>query len=32
MVTDAGRPIVRSICTAFDAYFTPEGGRHAKAL
>jgi len=32
MVTDAGRPIVRSICTAFDAYFAPEAGRHAKAL
>jgi oxygen-independent coproporphyrinogen-3 oxidase len=32
MVTDLGRPLVRSICAAFDAYFLPEAGRHAKAL
>jgi len=31
-VTEVGRPIVRFICTAFDAYFAPQGGRHAKAL
>jgi oxygen-independent coproporphyrinogen-3 oxidase len=31
-VTPAGRPVLRSVCAAFDAYFTPEAGRHAKAL
>jgi oxygen-independent coproporphyrinogen-3 oxidase len=31
-VTAAGRPVLRSVCAAFDAYFAPEAGRHAKAL
>ena len=31
-VTELGRPLVRSVCTAFDAYFAPEGGRHSRAL
>jgi len=31
-VTDVGRLVVRSICTAFDQHFEPEGGRHSKTL
>jgi len=31
-ITEPGRPFVRSICTAFDRYFAPEAGRHAKAV
>lgn len=31
-VTEAGRPLIRSICAVFDAYFQPESGRHSKAL
>lgn len=31
-VTEAGRPVIRSVCAAFDAYFAPEGGRHSRAL
>jgi oxygen-independent coproporphyrinogen-3 oxidase len=32
IVTELGRLAIRSICAAFDRYFAPEGGRHAKAL
>ncbi len=31
-VTEAGRPLIRSVCAVFDAYFDPDGGRHSKAL
>ena len=31
-VTLAGRPLVRSVCAAFDTYFAPNAARHAKAL
>lgn len=31
-VTPAGRPLVRSVCAAFDTYFAPNAARHAKAL
>ncbi len=31
-VTDAGRPFIRTVCTAFDRYFDPTAGRHAKAV
>ena len=31
-VTQAGRPLVRSVCAAFDSYFAPNAARHAKAL
>ncbi|WP_374470024.1 oxygen-independent coproporphyrinogen III oxidase [Phenylobacterium sp.] len=31
-VTEPGRPLVRSVCAVFDAYFEPQGGRHSKAL
>ncbi|MDQ0465967.1 oxygen-independent coproporphyrinogen-3 oxidase [Caulobacter ginsengisoli] len=31
-VTEAGRPLIRSVCALFDRYFEPEGGRHSKAL
>lgn len=32
MITEAGRLLVRTICTAFDAYFAPAAGRHSKAI
>lgn len=32
IVTEAGRLLVRSICTAFDAYFAPAAGRHSKVI
>lgn len=28
----AGRLVIRSIAACFDAYFTPDGGRHSRAL
>lgn len=31
-ITEAGRLLVRSICTAFDAYFAPAAGRHSKVI
>lgn len=31
-LTEPGRPFVRTVCTAFDRYFTPEAGRHAAAV
>ena len=31
-ITEAGRPLVRSVCAAFDTYLAPNGERHAKAL
>lgn len=31
-VTEAGRPVVRSVCAAFDAYLDEAAGRHAKAI
>ncbi|MBS0333138.1 MAG: coproporphyrinogen III oxidase, partial [Proteobacteria bacterium] len=31
-IVDDGRLVVRSICAAFDAYFSPAAGRHAKAI
>jgi len=30
--TEAGRRMIRTVCTAFDAYFDPAGGRHAIAV
>jgi oxygen-independent coproporphyrinogen-3 oxidase len=32
LVTEAGRPVVRSVCALFDGYFQPETGRHSRAL
>lgn len=31
-VTDAGRPLVRSIAAAFDAYLDPAANRHSRSL
>jgi oxygen-independent coproporphyrinogen-3 oxidase len=31
-VTEAGRPLVRAICAAFDAHLDPASGRHARTL
>lgn len=31
-VLEPGRPLARSVAAAFDAYFSPEGQRHAKAI
>jgi oxygen-independent coproporphyrinogen-3 oxidase len=31
-VTEAGRPFVRSICTAFDRYYAPAAGRHSTGV
>ena len=31
-VTEAGQPVLRSVCAAFDAYLDPAAGRHAKAI
>jgi oxygen-independent coproporphyrinogen-3 oxidase len=31
-VTNAGRPFVRSIAAAFDAYWQPEADRHSAAV
>lgn len=31
-VTDQGRPLVRSVCAAFDRHYTGGEGRHARAI
>jgi oxygen-independent coproporphyrinogen-3 oxidase len=31
-ITEAGRPVIRSVCAVFDAYFAPEAKRHSRAL
>lgn len=31
-VTEAGRPLVRSVCAAFDRYYTGAEGRHARGI
>ncbi len=31
-VTDLGRPLVRSVCAAFDRYYTGAEGRHARGI
>ncbi|MBI3198647.1 MAG: oxygen-independent coproporphyrinogen III oxidase [Rhodospirillales bacterium] len=31
-VTDRGRPLVRSVCAAFDRYYTATEGRHARGI
>ena len=31
-VTDLGRPLVRSVCAAFDRYYTGAAGRHARGI
>jgi len=31
-ITDRGRPLVRSVCAAFDNHFTPGPERHARAI
>jgi oxygen-independent coproporphyrinogen-3 oxidase len=31
-VTEAGRPLVRSVCAVFDAYLSKDAVRHARAL
>lgn len=31
-VTDLGRPLVRSVCAAFDRYYTGIEGRHARGI
>jgi oxygen-independent coproporphyrinogen-3 oxidase len=31
-VTEAGRPLVRSVCAAFDTYLQKDATRHARAL
>ncbi|MGE4079047.1 MAG: oxygen-independent coproporphyrinogen III oxidase [Reyranella sp.] len=31
-ITDRGRPLVRSVCAAFDSHFTPGLQRHARAI
>ncbi len=31
-VTDRGRPLVRSVCAAFDRYYTGAEGRHARGI
>ncbi len=31
-VTEAGRPVMRSVCAVFDRYLDPDAGRHAKAI
>jgi oxygen-independent coproporphyrinogen-3 oxidase len=32
VVTDRGRPLVRSVCAAFDRYYTGAEGRHARGI
>ncbi len=32
VVTEAGRPLVRSIAAVFDAYLDPDAGRHSRSL
>jgi len=31
-VTEAGRPLVRSMAAVFDAYLDPHAGRHSRSL
>ena len=31
-VTEAGRPVLRSVCAAFDSYLDPGAQRHARAI
>ena len=31
-MTELGRPFVRSVCAAFDAYLAPDAGRHSTAV
>ena len=31
-VTEAGRPFLRTACTAFDRYLEPDAVRHAQAV
>ncbi|WGM38338.1 oxygen-independent coproporphyrinogen III oxidase [Caulobacter sp. NIBR1757] len=31
-VTQAGRPVLRSVCAAFDSYLDPSAQRHSKAI
>jgi oxygen-independent coproporphyrinogen-3 oxidase len=31
-VTEAGRPVLRSVCAAFDGYLDPAAGRHARGI
>ena len=31
-ITEAGRPVIRSVCAVFDAFFAPEAKRHSRAL
>jgi oxygen-independent coproporphyrinogen-3 oxidase len=31
-VTDRGRPLVRSVCAAFDRYYTGAEGRHSRGI
>ncbi|MFY8141767.1 MAG: coproporphyrinogen III oxidase, partial [Caulobacter sp.] len=31
-VTEAGRPLVRSMAAVFDAYLDPNAGRHSRSL
>lgn len=30
--TERGRTLIRTICTAFDRYYDPHGGRHSRAV
>ena len=32
VVTERGRPLVRSVCAAFDRYYTGREGRHARGI
>jgi oxygen-independent coproporphyrinogen-3 oxidase len=32
LVTEAGQPLVRSVCAAFDRYYTGAEGRHARGI
>ncbi|HEX9328581.1 MAG TPA: coproporphyrinogen III oxidase, partial [Reyranella sp.] len=32
VITDRGRPLVRSVCAAFDRHYTGAEGRHARAI
>ncbi len=32
IVTERGRPLVRSVCAAFDRYYTGREGRHARGI
>jgi oxygen-independent coproporphyrinogen-3 oxidase len=32
VITERGRPLVRSVCAAFDRYYTGDEGRHARGV